>query len=173
MKIMSLNCWGLAGPQKRSALRRVVDLDCTDILPLQETMRVGVGIKVRLESWLGGWIFETLDVKGHSGGLEIGWNARIVSTLNVWGMDSVLGMSFRALEMVGTFDVVNIYGPYLNRIPFWEKIFNYSLLREEYLIIGGDLNFSLGQAKVWGPHACADVLTDFFTQKLVEKTGWI
>ena len=144
MKIRSLNCRGLAGPQKRSVLRRVVDLDHPDILMLQETMGVGVDIKVRLEIWFRGWIFETLDVKGCSGGLPIGWNARIVSALNVWVMDSILGLSFKALEMVGNFDVVNIYGPYLNRIPFSEKIFYCSLLRGEYLIIGGYLNFSLG-----------------------------
>ena len=158
-------------PKKNQCLR-VVELDRPDILLLQETLGAREETKVRLESWFGGWIFETLDVKGRSGGLEIGWNVRIVSALNVWGMDSILGLSFRALEMVGTFDVVNIYGPYLNRIPFWENIFYCSLLRGEYLIIGGDLNFSLGQAEVWGPHACADVLTDFFTRKLVEK-NWV
>ena len=40
------------------------------------------------------------------------------------------------------------------------------------MIIGGDLNFSLGQAKVWGPHARADLLTDYFTQTLVER-NWL
>ena len=54
MKLMSLNCQGLAGPQKRSALRRVVDLDRLDILLLQETLGVGEEMKFRLESWFGG-----------------------------------------------------------------------------------------------------------------------
>ena len=54
MKIMSFNCRGLDGPQKRSALRRVVDLDCPDILLLQETLGAGEEIKFRLESWFGG-----------------------------------------------------------------------------------------------------------------------
>ena len=38
---MFFNCRGLAGPQKRSALRRVVDLDRPDILLLQETLGAG------------------------------------------------------------------------------------------------------------------------------------
>ena len=75
-------------------------------------------IKVRLESWFGGWHFETLDVRGHLRDLEIEWNARNVKVLNIWGMESVLGMTFKALEHVDIFNVVNIYGPYLNRIPF-------------------------------------------------------
>ena len=58
MKIMSFNYKGLASPQKRSALRRVVELDRPDILLLQETLGVGEETKVRLESWFGGWIFE-------------------------------------------------------------------------------------------------------------------
>ena len=78
------------------------------------------------------------------GGLAISRNTRSVKVLNVWGMDSVLGITLKALDLVDSFDVINIYGPYLNRIPFWDTIFNHSLLRGEKLIIGGDLNFSLG-----------------------------
>ena len=64
--------------------------------------------------------------------------------LNVWGMESVLGISIKALDLADTFDVINIYGPYLNRIPFWDSSFNHSLFRGGNLIICGDLNFSLG-----------------------------
>ena len=88
-------------------------------------------------------------------------------------MDLVLGISLgnslSALDLVDSFDVINIYGPYLNRIPFWDTIFNHSLMRGEKLIIGGDLSFSLGQAKVWGPHARSDSLTNYFTRNLVER----
>ena len=121
----------------------MVELDRPDVMLLQETLGVGEETKASLESWFGVWIFETLDVRGRSGGLASGWNAR-----NVWGMDSVLGMSFKAMELVDIYNVVNIYDPYLDRIPFWEKLFNNSLMRGEVLIIGGDLNFSLGQAEV-------------------------
>ena len=72
MKIMSLNCRGLAGPYKRSALKRVVDLEHPDILLLQETLGVGDVVKCRLESWFNGWHFDTLDIRGCSRGLVIG-----------------------------------------------------------------------------------------------------
>ena len=50
MKLMSLNCRSLAGPQKRSTLRRVVDLEHPGVLFLQETLGVGDMVKCRLES---------------------------------------------------------------------------------------------------------------------------
>ena len=40
------------------------------------------------------------------------------------------------------------------------------------MIIGGDLNFSLGQDEVWGPHAHANLLTDYSTWNLVER-NWL
>ena len=92
--------------------------------------------------------------------------------MNVWGMELVMSMTFRALEHVDIFCVINIYGPYLNRIPLWDTIFNNSLLRGDMMIIGGDLNFSLGQAEVWGPHAHSDLLTEYFTRNLVER-NWL
>ena len=42
-------------------------------------------------------------------------------------------------------------------------------MRGEKLIIGGDLNFSLGQEEVWGPHARPELLSDYFTRNLVER----
>ena len=50
MKIMSFNCQGLAGPLKRPALRRVVDVEHPDILLLQEILGGGDVIKEKLES---------------------------------------------------------------------------------------------------------------------------
>ena len=59
-------------------------------------------------------------------------------------MESVLGLSFKALEQADIFTIFNVYGPYLIRIPFWDNLFNNSLLRGDMVIIRGDLNFSLG-----------------------------
>jgi hypothetical protein len=39
-------------------------------------------------------------------------------------------------------------------------------LREENLIIGGDINFSLGEAETWGPSAHPDPQTYFFSHLL-------
>ena len=54
MKIMPFNCRGLAGPQKKAALWRIIYLDGPDIIMLQETLGVGTVVKSRLEGWLPG-----------------------------------------------------------------------------------------------------------------------
>ena len=116
MKIMSFNFQGLAGPHKISTFMRVITLEHPDIMMLQEILGVGEFFKSRLKIWLPRWIFETLDVRGHSGGLAVEWNERSVKSLNLWGMESVLGLNFLALELGETFSIFNIYGPYLNRV---------------------------------------------------------
>ena len=41
-----------------------------------------------------------------------------------------------------------------------------------YLVLGGDLNFSLGLSEIWGVKARVDVLTNFFTN-LLESLGLV
>jgi len=168
MKIMSFNCRGLAGPLKRPALRRVIDIDHPDVLLLQETLGEMGEVKSKLEGMLPGWVFVCLDVRGRSGGLATGWNTRSVKIENVWGMESVIGCSLSSLDIGETFTLLNIYGPYQNRIPFWENIFSNDCFKGP-VIIGGDLNFSLGPSEIWGPQARVDTLTDFFTHKLMNQ----
>ena len=98
MNIMSFNCKGLSSPLKRSTLQWVVKLEHPDMIMLQETLGLGDVVKGKLESWFSGWQFETLDVRGHSRGLAMGWNTRVVKVLNIWGMDSILGMTFKGLD---------------------------------------------------------------------------
>ena len=46
------------------------------------------------------------------------------------------------------------------------------MLRGDLVIIGGHLNFSLGQAEVWGPFAHLDLIIEYFSQKLSER-NWL
>ena len=119
---MSLNYRGLASPHKRSTLKRVVGLEHPDVILLQEILGIGDVVKIRLESWFPRWNFETLDVRGRYGGMAIGWIVRNVKVMNLWGMESILGLTCKALELEDTFTVFNIHGLYLNRIPFWNRM---------------------------------------------------
>jgi len=118
MKIMSFNCRGLAGPKMKSTFKQVLTLEHPDVILLQETLGVGDVIKERMESWLAGWSFVTLDVRGRSGGLAVGWNTREVKLINSWGVESVLGVEVLSIELGTQLSMLNIYGPYLNRVPF-------------------------------------------------------
>ena len=169
MKILSFNCRRLAGPVKKSAFIRVLTLEHPDVILLQETLGVGEVILARLESWLPGWDFETLDARGRSGGLAVGWKKSCMKLVNAWGMKDVLGVEVFSEELGISLTVVNVYGPYLNRAPFWDSLLQNPLVNGDSLVIGGDFNFSLGHNEVWGPRAQVDSLAGFFVQKLVER----
>jgi len=169
MKIMSFNCRGLAGPKKKSAFMRVLTLEHPDVILLQETFGLGDVIKEKLESWLGGWSFVTLDVRGRSGGLAVGWKLNVAKLITSWGMNSVLGVELLSSDLGSSITVINIYGPYVNRIPFWDSILQDPLFGGDSVVVGGDLNFTLGQTEIWGPQAQSDPQAGYFLQKLVEK----
>ena len=162
MKLMSFNSRGLAGPVKKSAFIRVLTLEHPDVILLQETLGVGEVIKERLENWLSGWSFVTLDANGRSGGLAVGWRKCCVKLVNAWGMDSVLGAELHSEELGFSLSVLNVYGPYLNRAPFWDSLLHHPLVNGDSLVMGGDFNFSLGQNEVWGSRARANSMTGFF-----------
>ena len=58
--------------------------------------------------------------------------------------------------------IINIYGPCHNREIYWENLLQADFMQFENLIIGGDLNFSLGLAESWGHRAQTDSLSGFF-----------
>ena len=63
-------------------------------------------------------------------------------------------------------NIMNIYGPYNNRVEFWDSFKKIDISRKENLIIGGDLNFTLGAHEIWGPKARTDPLALFFSNLL-------
>ena len=63
----------------------------------------------------------------------------------------------------------NIYGLYQNSEVLWDKMFSLSLLSHEQVILGGDLNFSLGSSEIWGPRAIVDPLEEYFKNHLVQR----
>jgi hypothetical protein len=68
MKILSLNCRGLASPTKKSSLKRLITVHNPDIIFLQETMGISEIVTRALEALLPGWSFVAIDAKGCSGG---------------------------------------------------------------------------------------------------------
>ena len=77
-------------PSKKLSLHRVVLETKPDIIVLQDTFGIGELVKSSLESSLGGWTFQALDVCGCSGGLAVGWLDRSCRCENIWGFESVM-----------------------------------------------------------------------------------
>ena len=59
----------------------------------------GLSLDGELELMLPGLIFISLDAKGNSGGLLIGWRKRHFNLLNAWAVDSGLFASLYSIEM--------------------------------------------------------------------------
>ena len=71
-------------------------------------------------------------------------------------------MDIYSRELDRAFTMLNIYGPYQDRLPFWEGLLKKSWWNNPELIVGGDLNFTIGKAEIWGDSARVDKLSDFF-----------
>ena len=76
MIVSTLNCRGLASLPQKLAMCRLVDDQHIDVLFLQESMGDGQILIGEMESLLNGWDFVSVDAKGKSGGLLLGWRAR-------------------------------------------------------------------------------------------------
>ena len=86
----------------------MLTLEHPDVILLQETLGVGEVIKERLESWIPGWSFVTLDARGRSGGLAVGWKNCCVKLVNAWGMDVALGAEVYSEDLGISLTVVNV-----------------------------------------------------------------
>ena len=172
MIVMTLNCRGLASKPKKLAICRLVVDQSVNVLFNQETMGDGVRSTCSLESLLPGWSFCSLDAKGKFGGLLVGWNCKFLQFINSWAMDSGLYVALYSTELKMELGFLNIYGPYVEREGFWNHLLDFVSLNCSKIIVGGDLNFSIGLSVIWGDSARSDCLSDFFT-KILEDHGLV
>jgi hypothetical protein len=63
--------------------------------------------------------------------------------------------------------VINCDGPYASRQSFWDS-FYFDCTKREFVIIGGDMNFTLSRSKVWGSNARTYPQFAYFRHKLEE-----
>jgi exonuclease III len=172
MKLLTFNCRGLASPQKKSALKQSVTLHQPDVVLFQETLIDEVMATKILTSLLSGWFFLGLDARGRSSGLVIGWRSRSIKLLNSWAFDSCLGGDFLVEGIGKEIRIINVYGPHTDQNSFWETLLGKYLLKNDFIILGGDLNFSLGEAESWGPSSHPDNQAAFFSH-LLSSNGLI
>jgi exonuclease III len=169
MKFLTFNCRGLVSFLKKSALKRLVLANQPDFVLLQETLADKEMTTKLLSALFPGWYFVGLDARGRSGGLVIGWRARRSKLLNSWAFDSALGGDFLVEGIGKELRIINVYGPHTDRSTFWVNLLGKDLLKNDLLILGGDLNFSLGEAESWGPSAHPDNQAGFFSHLLASN----
>jgi len=84
-------------------------------------------------------------------------------------MDSVLGGNF-VVEGIGKeIIIINVYVPHIDRNTLWVNLLGKDILKSYLLILGGDLNFSLGAAESWGLSTHPDNQAGFFSHLLASN----
>jgi hypothetical protein len=122
-----------------------------DVIFLQETLGVSEVVVASLEEIFLGWSFVAVDAKGRSGGLATGWCHKSCKCDRVWGFDSGIGLNMFSAELGCSLVLINIYGPYAERKRYWDSLALCPWLSEQGVIVGGDLNFSLGAGGLGPP----------------------
>ena len=126
----------------------------------------GIIVSSTLSSILINWTFITLDARGRSGECALGINNRTTRMINCWGREGVLGMDINISNSETPFTLINVYRPCSNRRVFWHSLLNFSLFDHPHVIMGGDLNFSLGISESWGTNAIPNPLADYIITSL-------
>ena len=169
MKLLSLNCKGLASTRKKLALKRMMEVLSPEVILLQETMGPEMEVEILLSSLLPLYSFTTQSAIGHSRGLSIGWKKSSIQCTNSWGSSFGIGAQLCWEDTNATLTIVNIYGPYSNRSKLWDSFRKSGFVKEIILIIVGDLNFNLGAHEIWGPKARIDPLASYFSNLMMES----
>jgi len=94
-----------------------------------------------------------MDVVGRSGGLAIGYNPRTIRVDASRGHFGFMGIDIFSAELSKYLRVINVYGPCHQREHFYQHFLTLYILALGHIIIGGDLNFSLGFKESWGSSA--------------------
>ena len=75
MILLTLNCRGLDSQPKKIGVKRLIDEQEVDVIFLQETMIEGCVLVKDLELLIHGRQFISVDAKGRSMGLLLGWKS--------------------------------------------------------------------------------------------------
>jgi len=116
--------------------------------------------------------FHALDASGRSGGLAIGINNRALRIKNTWGGKGFIGIDAYVLSMKLDLRLINVYGPCLDREAYWNTLLDSVLFQQDNIILGGDLNFTMGFCESWGHAAQVDPFSETIST-LLNEHHWI
>lgn len=121
-----------------------------------------------------GWSFVALDANGRSWGLVMGLQGQQYKTLELLGIIFGFNGGGVSYDLCTNLTLVKVYGPYQERVHFWNNLFSKSLLNNSKVVVGGDLNVSLGLSTSWGPLAQGNLFMGKFinVDLIKDKPTW-
>ena len=142
-----------------------------DLVLLQETMCSDMPALFAFSKILPTWEYCAISARGLSGGLLSAWNplkdkCRAFHTF----AGILLHASFRGLP--NPIHILNVYGPYKDKVFFWDKALHSGLLNLPNLVLAGDLNLTLHPSDIWGSKASLDHHSEHFLA-LFESVGLV
>jgi hypothetical protein len=117
MIIMFVNIRGLGGKDKKMSLQGLMDVARLYIIMILETMGRFKTLIFDLERLSPRWGFVGIDTSGLSGGLFIGFSAKLM-LVNRYSISSGLLTDFFSKELNRSFSILNLYGPYDGKEAF-------------------------------------------------------
>jgi hypothetical protein len=99
-------------------------------------MCVGDKAEGFFKSWLRDWYFFSSNSEGLSRGLLTAWRSSFKCTFST-PISSGLVVELRDHVLKFSFKVVNLYGPYVDHIPFWEGLASSGVLQGGNIVLGG------------------------------------
>ena len=124
---------------KKRGIKNYSKTHHADVIFIQETMmEVGKVIDF-LSSFLNGWDFCQVDSFGKSRGVLTGWTKMVQVSNSKVTLEGIMLEGF-IREYVKEIRLLNIYGPYNNRKPFWDQLRTEGILQHSNIIVGGDIN---------------------------------
>ena len=91
----------------------------------------------------------------------VGWNPLLV---HCKAFSSFAGIILQASikGIAEILSIFNCYGPYSQRIVFWDNMLVGGLLSLPNFLLAGDLNFTISSSEIWGSKARLDPLAPYF-----------
>jgi exonuclease III len=162
MILLSLNIRGVGGALKKASLRRLIDNIHPSIIFLQETLVD----EQRSHAFINGlkphWFVSAVNSVGTSGGLLVAWDPVFFYLKPFFCCGGIL-LTGTCCANKRQVNLLNVYGPCIDKLAFWSKVSASGLLAKPNLILAGDFNFTLSSSEIWGTNASTDATASQFS----------
>lgn len=165
--IISMNTRGLGADQKFLALKKIFTYNHPNIILIQETMHSTEDSIRYFCRMFSQWHIVAIDANGFCGGLVILWNPLWIAAKAFEFFAGILLLA-NIRVFLGSIHILNIYAPYKDRRPFWNRFLSLELLELDLFLMGGDLNYTLCGDEVWGSARKMDPLVGCIREALLQ-----
>lgn len=170
--IISLNIKGLGAGHKCLALKDCFRSVCPKIIPIQETMHASPVTISYFRKMFPYWYISAVEANGLSGGLAVLWDPYWIKAKTYSCLAGIM-ISAHMRGLNCPINILNVYAPYRNRLFFLENLFASEIFDIEYLMIAGDLNFTLNMEEIWGVSKKKDPLAEKIKIELLVRRNYI